>query len=437
MAQGSKAVRRPAVPRSPQSRRRRAAAIGVAAGWLVLLALTGSVVSATLMLVLLAAVVALGVLGLRALGVTRDHPWVQQLAARPWRDGQDVLRLALRHLQELFVITPTGALIAPNAIELQLSPADLQALSQRMDLDLIASSTAEVYSEQVAAHGARFAGPGPVQVHVMASESVPPGRFRLRQGQPVPAAAAAAGPGRAAEPPGDAGRDRQLAYAGAEPEHAAGPWYRPAAAGPVPAGPAPAGLAPAGRVPVGLAPAGLAPAGLAPAGPVPAAGRAPADGSPLAGDRGLAGDGALAGDRAAASDGPRYPGFTARDGGTRAEPALDPATDGMPTAIELHRRAAPAPLLRLVTGDAVAETRVSGARAGRGPVELALPQVPTVSREHARFVYASNQWWITNLGRNGLSVNGVPLDGDRPLSTGDVIRWGSRAAALQSWVEIT
>ena len=276
MAQGSKAVRRPAVPRSPQSRRRRAAAIGVAAGWLVLLALTGSVVSATLLLVLLAAVVALGVLGLRALGVTRDHPWVQQLAARPWRDGQDVLRLALRHLPELFVITPSGALIAPNAIELQLSPADLQALSQRMDLDLIASSTAEVYAEQVAAHSARFAGPGPVQVHVMASESVPPGRFRLRQGQPVPVAAAPAGPGWAAEPAADAGRpDRQLAYAGAEPEHGAGPWYRSAAAGPAPAGPAPAGPAPAGVAPAGLA---------------PAAGQALAGGSPRAGDRVLAAD---------------------------------------------------------------------------------------------------------------------------------------------------
>jgi FHA domain len=133
---------------------------------------------------------------------------------------------------------------------------------------------------------------------------------------------------------------------------------------------------------------------------------------------------------------PDYPDFSAHDGRTRAEPALDPPTDGTPTAIELHRRPAPTPMLRLVTGDTVAETRHSGALAGRGPVELALPQVPTVSREHARFVYASGQWWITNLGRNGLSVNGVPLDGDRPLSTGDVIRWGSRAAALQSWVEI-
>ncbi|HEY1642862.1 MAG TPA: FhaA domain-containing protein [Streptosporangiaceae bacterium] len=418
MAQGSKAARRPAVPRSPQSRRRRAAAIGVAAGWLILLALAGSVVTATLLLVLLAAVAALGVLGLRALGVTRDHPWVQQLAARPWRDGQDVLRLALRHLPELFVITPSGALIAPNAIELQLSPADLQALSQRMDLDLIASSTAEVYSEQVTAHGARFAGAGPVQVHVMASESVPPGRFRLRQGQPVPVMAAPAGPGWAAEPPaGPVRADRQLAYAGAQPERGARPWYEPAAAGPVPAGP----------VPAALAPAGLA----------PGAGQVLADDSARAGHRVPAADSAPAGDRAAAGEGPRHPGFSAHDGGTRAELALDPATDGMPTAIELHRRPAPAPLLRLVTGDAVAETRVSGARAGRGPVELALPQVPTVSREHARFVYASGQWWITNLGRNGLSVNGVPLDGDRPLSTGDVIRWGSRAAALQSWVEIS
>ena len=93
-------------------------------------------------------------------------------------------------------------------------------------------------------------------------------------------------------------------------------------------------------------------------------------------------------------------------------------------------------MLRLVTGDSIAETRVSGARAGRGSVELTLPQVPTVSREHARFVYDSGQWWVTNLGRNGLSVNGDPLDGDRALATGDVILWGSRPAALQSWVEI-
>ena len=43
------------------------------------------------------------------------------------------------------------------------------------------------------------------------------------------------------------------------------------------------------------------------------------------------------------------------------------------------------PLLRLVTQGHVAETRISGARAGRGSAaELRLPEVPTVSRVHAR-----------------------------------------------------
>jgi FHA domain len=409
MTQGRQAARRPAVPRSPQSRRLRVVAISVAAGWLILLILTHSIVSATLLLIVVGLIGLLAAAGLRALGVSRDHRWARQLAARPWRDGQDVLRLALRHLPEVFVITPSGALVAPNAIELQLSPPDLHALCERMDVDLIASSVAEVYQEQVAARGARFASPGPLQVHVLASESVPPGRFRLRQGQPLPAAAPA-GP---AGPPEPAARpDRQLAYAGAQPT----PIARPAAPPPEPA-PRPQ-LRPAVPERVAAAPVPGAPVVGA---PVPGA---PVPGAPVPGADGPAGDE------------PDYPDFTAHDGRTRAEPALEPVTDGIPTAIELHRRPAPTPMLRLVTGDAVAETRQSGARAGRGAVELALPQVPTVSREHARFVYASGQWWITNLGRNGLSVNGVPLDGDQPLSTGDVIRWGSRPAALQSWVEI-
>ena len=43
----------------------------------------------------------------------------------------------------------------------------------------------EVYEEQVAASPARFAGAGPAEVHVIAGWSVPPGRYRLRQGDPV------------------------------------------------------------------------------------------------------------------------------------------------------------------------------------------------------------------------------------------------------------
>jgi len=66
-----------------------------------------------------------------------------------------------------------------------------------------------------------------------------------------------------------------------------------------------------------------------------------------------------------------------------------------------------------------------------------LPEDPTVSREHATFTFAEGRWRITNLGRNGLAVNGVPVDGEQPLSDGDSIRWGSRPDALLSRIEIS
>jgi len=97
---------------------------------------------------------------------------------------------------------------------------------------------------------------------------------------------------------------------------------------------------------------------------------------------------------------------------------------------------APVPVLRLVTGSSVAETRMSGARAGRGPVELMLPDVLTVSREHATFTFSDGRWWITNQGRNGLTLNGAPVAGEQPLSVGDTIRWGASPDAPLSRVEI-
>ena len=106
---------------------------------------------------------------------------------RPWRDGQDVLKLALRHLHEVFVITPSGALIAPNVIELRLNPENLRSLGELMEPELISLSAAQVYEDQVAAHGASFAGHGPADVRVIADPSVPLGRYQLRQGQPVDA----------------------------------------------------------------------------------------------------------------------------------------------------------------------------------------------------------------------------------------------------------
>ena len=321
-------------------------AAGAAACWALLLAVTGSLVAGTALLMVLAALGAGCVLGLRSMGVSADHPWVRQLAARPWRDGQDVLRLGLRHLADVLVIAPAGTLVAPNSVQLLLNPGDFGSLCEVMDLTLINSSATEVYEEQVAARGARWAGPGLVQVSVTGDLSVPPGRYSLRQGRlPQP---------------------------------------------------------------------GLRPVQLEPVGSF-----------------------------GHARDGHTFDGHT-RDGHTRDGHTLDGHSGAEArsagTATGLPTVTAPAgpaiPQLRLVTGDSVVQTRVSGARAGRGAVDLVLPQMPTVSREHARFTFTDGQWWVANLGRNGLSLNGVPLVAGQAVRDGDSIRWGIRPDALLSRIEI-
>jgi FHA domain len=351
-------------PMQQRSRRRWLAAAGIAVCWAVLLDQTGSAIAATLLLVLLAALTVVTVLALRALGVTRDHPWIQRMAARPWRDGQDVLRLALRHLPEVFVVTPSGSLLAPDRVELQMNTGDLSSLAEHMELGLAAQSAAEVYVDQVAARGARPAGPGPAEVRLVGDESVPPGRYRLRQGQPV--------------------------NAGGPADFQPGPRFAPAAAQPARAG-------------------------------VGSPGPSAAPGAALSGPRPV--------------PEPPYRDFVGHDGNTRSQPESGVSTvTGMPTVIELPHSTVP--VLRLVTGGSVAETRVSGARAGRGHVELKLPGEPTVSREHARFTFSDGQWWIANLGRNGITLNGAALAGEQPLHDGDSIRWGMRPDALSSRVEI-
>ncbi len=356
MAEGREAARRPARPplRPPlrqRSRRRWAVAGGVAAGWVVLEVVTGSAVSATVVLVAIAVLGAASIGGLRALGITRDHPWLRQLASRPWRDGQDVLKVAIRHLPDVFVVTPNGLLLAPNVVDLQLNPGDLVSLCGQMELGVIGSSVTEVYAEQVAAHGARFAGPGRADVHVLAAGSVPPGRYRLRQ----------CSPGQCSPVQGDP------ASASAEPDRS-DVWY--------------ADVPPEFEY--------------------------------------------VASPYAYASPG--------RSVWPEPDPRLTVA-GGMATVMERNLPSVPA--LRLVTGSSVAETTVSGARAGRGSVELVLPDVLTVSREHARFTFADGRWWITNQGRNGLILNGSPVTGEQPLSDGDAIRWGTRQDALRSRVEIS
>jgi hypothetical protein len=336
-------------PLRRRNRQRWAIAGGVVVCWLIADRLTGSFLGATVLLVAVAGLGAAGVAGLRAMGITRNHPVLQRIAARPWRDGQDVLRVAMHHLSEVFIVTPNGSLIAPNLVELQLNPGDLASLRELMGLDVVSDSLTEVYEHQVTKHSARFTGSERPEVYVVPDGSLPQGRYRLRRGLPVSARPAAD----FWEPPEGSGfGDHQFT-----------------------------------RVDYDYA--------------VPAA-------DPVAARYG---------------DHPQYEGDSGR---TRM--------DGMATVMEQIRPAVP--VLRLVTGSSVAETVMSGARAGRGPVELELPEVPTVSRVHAIFTFAADRWWVTNQGANGLTINGVPVSDKQPLSDGDSIRWGTRPDALLSRVEV-
>jgi hypothetical protein len=139
---------------------------------------------------------------------------------------------------------------------------------------------------------------------------------------------------------------------------------------------------------------------------------------------------------------PEFAYATPQPGYARPDSRVWPAPDSGLTvaggmAAMMEESLAYVPVLRLITGTSVAETMISGARAGRGPVELMLPDVPTVSREHARFTFSDGRWWITNQGRNGLTLNGAAVASEQPLSDGDTIRWGTRTDALRSRVEIS
>jgi len=349
-------------PLQARSRRRWLLAAGIGGLWLVFLMGSGSWVASTTLLFLLGAVAAGVVVVLRLFGFGRDHPWFHHAASRPWRDGRDVLRVALRHLSEVFIVTPQGSLLAPNAVELRMNPADIESLAELIDLSLVNASAAEAYAAEVAAHSARVVSNIPLEVAVVADAAVPPGRYRLRQRSSLAAMTLDADPVTSADP-----------LCAAYPVGASGP--------------------------VGMS------------GPVSAPSLA---------------EGA-------------YPVMTAgvgpfRDGRTRSELAVAPTfMTGAATVTE----PALTPLLRLITNGAVAETRISGARAGRGKaVELELPGEPTVSRVHATFTCTGGEWRITVLGRNGVLLNGTPLRSEHVIRNGDSIRWGQQSSAPVSAVVI-
>jgi FHA domain len=356
MAQGRRPDGRNAVraPFPRRSRRRWTVAGGIAGAWIVLYLMSGSGLSATVLLVGFAALGTIAVLFLRSIGVTRDHPRIRQMASRPWRDGQDVLRVAVSHLRDVFVITPSGSVFAPASVEIAMNPEDLASLCDRIEFAVVLASVTEVYAELVVRCGARFVGSERAEVSVVADELIPRGSYRLRQGS-------AAGDAAAPQVP-DAGYSVSPASGFAS---YSVPWH----------------------------------------------------------------------------DGDGSKGTSSYDWAWREPGPADTAlhastvTSAGPVTV-LEKPTPPVPVLRLITGDSVAQTRMTGARAGRGSVELMLPNIATISRQHARFEFADGRWWVTNLGRNGLAVNGAPAVTERPLNDGDVIRWGSQADAPVSRVEI-
>src|SRR5262245_62405322 len=145
--------RRPRAPMPRRARRRWAVAASVAACYAMALAATGSIVASAALLLFAAALGTGCVLALRAMGVSAAHPWVQGMRSRPWRDGQEVLQLGLRHLPDVFVITPGGSLLAPNWVELWLNPRDFISLCELMDIELVYASASEVYQERGECNG--------------------------------------------------------------------------------------------------------------------------------------------------------------------------------------------------------------------------------------------------------------------------------------------
>lgn len=373
MADRNDPMRRPArAPMRATTRRKWVLAGAMSGLWLLLFVGSGSLVLATILFVLLVMLAAACVVGLRSLGIDGDHPWVQRMAERPWRDGREVLQQGLRHLPELFLVAPSGSLLAPNAVELHMNPDDLASLTDMMDLDLINSSAAEVYQGHIADSGARLGSDGPVEVRVVGDPAVPAGRYRVRQGRPV-SAGSLVGAGLLQGPPMAAGH--------------------PQVAPPLNAVPVPNAV------------------------PLPDAGLSPDDVRPLS----------------AVIGGRRVP-FNPHDGYTHSEGA---GVRNVVTDLVTVSEAPAIPALRLITNGSVAETRLSGARAGRASTsELVLPAEPTVSRVHAKFVFTNGQWWVTSLGLNGIMLNGVPVAGERPVSDGDAIGWGSGPEALMSRIQI-
>src|SRR5689334_5867823 len=132
------AARTPRPPVPPRTRRVRITAVTAACGFLLLLLATRSVVLSLIMVLLLAVAGVIAFLAVRSWGFTASHPWVRNLVSRPWRTGQEVWQLALKHLPETFIIAPDGSRLAPDRVELLMNPEDFADLTGSIDAEVLA-----------------------------------------------------------------------------------------------------------------------------------------------------------------------------------------------------------------------------------------------------------------------------------------------------------
>jgi hypothetical protein len=160
------------------------AAVSAAAGsWLIIPSGVYSLPLAASSLLVVAALAAAWFTVLRWMNTEVAHPWLRRVAARPWRDGRDVLNLALRRLPEVFMSMRDNVLLAPAAVELLMNPADLSLLTELIDIEAVNSSATECYEAEVAAYAAELIGDGPVRVGLTGDSRIPIGRYRLRRDQ--------------------------------------------------------------------------------------------------------------------------------------------------------------------------------------------------------------------------------------------------------------
>jgi hypothetical protein len=152
-----------------------------AATWLLLLLRTQSLTTATVLTILLAAVLAGVILTVRLSGLPADiAPLMERLRSRPWRDPMVVFQEGLARLPLTLVSGARDHVWAHNELVMLLSERDLTALLRQIEPSLLETLASDEYSQVVSAYGARLRHASPVRVQIRSSIGVPDGTARFR-----------------------------------------------------------------------------------------------------------------------------------------------------------------------------------------------------------------------------------------------------------------